>query len=190
MGPNEMRPMIRLFAALAIPPDIGAALSRRQTGIKDARWRTLESLHITLRFFGEIREDQADDLDLELAAVRGEVLSLTLQGVGAFGERDGAHAVWAGVRPEPAIERLARRCEIAARRAGLRPDTRVYRPHVTLAYLRRPDAAEVGAWIQAHSLLSSPPFVTRRFGLYASQATGEGSRYQLERLYTLTSAAA
>ena len=55
--------MIRLFAALAIPPEIGVKLQSRQTGIGSARWRLLEALHVTLRFFGEIREDAARDLD-------------------------------------------------------------------------------------------------------------------------------
>ena len=48
--------MIRLFAALAIPPQVGQALMSRQTGIAGARWRPLDSLHITLRFFGETAE--------------------------------------------------------------------------------------------------------------------------------------
>src|SRR3954468_20100420 len=43
--------MIRLFAALAVPPEIGAALQARQHGIDGARWRPLEALHVTLRFF-------------------------------------------------------------------------------------------------------------------------------------------
>ena len=46
--------MIRLFAALAIPFDIAEGLARHQTGLADARWRPLEALHITLRFFGDI----------------------------------------------------------------------------------------------------------------------------------------
>ena len=49
--------MIRLFAALAAPPEIGRALQARQTGIEGARWRPLEALHVTLRFYGEVRQD-------------------------------------------------------------------------------------------------------------------------------------
>ena len=51
--------MIRLFAALAVPEDIGEGLARRQQGLPGARWRPLEALHITLRFMGEVREDVA-----------------------------------------------------------------------------------------------------------------------------------
>src|SRR4051812_21074884 len=108
--------MIRLFAALPVPDEIGFGLQRRQHGIENARWRPLEALHVTLRFYGEIREDLARDLDAELAAIHCPPFEITLQGAGAFGEGADVHAVWAGVAESPALGRLARACEIAARR--------------------------------------------------------------------------
>ena len=177
--------MIRLFAALATPYDIAEHLAPRQSGLSGARWRLPESLHITLRFFGDIPENQAEDLASELSKVSGAPLMLSLNSVGAFGEGADIHAVWAGVEANPALNLLAGRCEAAARRAGLKPDTRVYTPHVTLAYLRRPDPAEVAAWIQANSLLKSPAFTVGTFGLYSSRSTSEGSRYELEQIYRL-----
>lgn len=177
--------MIRLFAALAVPPEIGEALVRRQSGLPGARWRPLEALHITLRFFGDLREDVAQDLDEELEGVGGEPLELVLSGAGAFGEGRDIHAVWAGVEDNPPLARLAARCESAARRAGLKAETRNYLPHVTLAYLRRPEPPDVAAWIQANNLLKSPSFHLDRFGLYSSWRTSEGSRYRLEREYPL-----
>jgi RNA 2',3'-cyclic 3'-phosphodiesterase len=177
--------MIRLFAALAAPGEIAEALSPRQTGLAGARWRPPEAFHITLRFFGEVAEDRADDLDLALAEVRGAPLDLELRGVGAFGEGAEINAVWAGVKPNPALDQLARRCEAAARQSGLKPETRAFRPHLTLAYLRRPDPAAVGAWIQANNLLASPAFRLAEFGLYSSWRSHAGSTYRLERRYPL-----
>ena len=177
--------MIRLFAAIAIPVEIAEGLTRRQQGLPGARWRPIEALHITLRFFGEIAEHQADDLDAELAVVGGDPLTLTLEGVGAFDHGGEPHAVWAGVGENDALQRLAARCETAARRAGLPADRRVWRPHMTLAYLRRADPARVAAWIQGHNLLKSPPFRVSAFGLYSSHLAGEGASYRLERSYPL-----
>ncbi len=173
--------MIRLFAAIAVPPEIGEPLQRRQQGLPGARWRPLETLHVTLRFFGDVREDVAADLDAALSTIAADPFAVTLEGVGAFGEGPDIRAVWAGVAETPALTRLARASEAAARRAGLKPEARTYRPHVTLAYLRRPDPARVAAWIQGHNLLKSPPFAVDRFGLYSSHRTAEGSRYRLER---------
>ena len=95
------------------------------------------------------------------------------------------HAVWAGVAENAELRQLAGRCEAAARRAGLAPDRRNYRPHVTLAYLSRPEPAAVAAWIQTHNLLKSPPFSVANFGLYSSRKGSSGPAYHLERDYPL-----
>ena len=177
--------MIRLFAALHVPEHIGEGLAGHQNGLPGASWRPLEALHITLRFFGDIAENIARDLDTELAVVGGRALDLNLAGVGHFGAGEDVDAVWAGVGESADLRQLAARCETAARRAGLKADARIYKPHVTLAYLRRPDPARVAAWIQAHNLLKSPDFRLLQFGLFSSWQTAEGSSYRLERAYPL-----
>lgn len=177
--------MIRLFTAIAIPEEIGADLLLRQDRLPGARWRPQEALHITLRFVGDVPENRAADLDAELTRVGGRPLELSLAGVGAFGEGADIHAVWAGVEENESLRHLARSCEIAARRAGLKPDTRAYKPHVTLAYLRRPNPAEVAVWIQENNLLRTEPFRVTSFGLYSSWQSDQGSWYRLEREYPL-----
>jgi 2'-5' RNA ligase len=138
-----------------------------------------------LRFFGEIAEDIAADLDAELESISSPAFTLGLDGVGCFGEGRDINAVWAGITESAPLGRLAHACEAAARRCGLRPETRRYHPHVTLAYLRRPEPMAVAAWIQTNNLLRSPPFAVERFGLYSSWLGREGSRYQVERVYEL-----
>jgi RNA 2',3'-cyclic 3'-phosphodiesterase len=177
--------MIRLFAALSIPEEIGLALTKRQQGIDGARWRPLEALHVTLRFFGDLREDIARDLDAELSTITGQAFDLVLDGAGAFGDGREIHAIWAGVAESEPLTRLAKACETAARRAGLKAESRHYRPHVTLAYLRHPDPDVVARWIQGNNLLKSPPIRVERFGLYSSRQTKDGSRYRLEAEYPL-----
>jgi 2'-5' RNA ligase len=177
--------MIRLFAAVPMPAEIAAALARRQQGLEGARWRTAEQLHITLRFFGEVREDLARDLDAELAGIGGGGFELVLEGAGAFNEGGEINAIWAGVAENPELKRLAKACETAARRVRLKPDTRNFRPHVTLAYLKRADPDKVAAWIQANNLLKSPPIRVDRFGLYSSFLASEGAQYRLEAEYSL-----
>jgi len=177
--------MIRLFAAIAIPAQAAEALSLIQGGVEGARWRPLETLHITLRFFGAVSEPVAEDLASELERAVMPPFEVSLAGAGAFGEADRIRAIWAGVEASEPLTRLAARCESAARRAGLEPETRNYAPHVTVAYLRRPDPADVAAWIAANNLFKAEPFQVQRFGLYSSWPGELGSRYELERLYRL-----
>lgn len=177
--------VIRLFAAIPVPPDIGELLIQRQSHVQDARWRDMEALHITLRFFGEVQERMAEDLAAELESAGAAPFDLQLQGAGAFGEGDRIRAIWAGLAESAPLRRLAGRCETAARRARLDPETRNYHPHVTLAYLRKPHPDEIAAWIARNNLLKSQPFRVDRFGLYSSWPGEGGSRYELERLYRL-----
>lgn len=178
--------MLRLFTALPIPFDVAETLARRQTGLPGARWRSAEQLHVTLEFYGEVDERTADDLAAELSRIPGGPFDLELKGVGAFGDAHRSHAVWAGVEPHERLTVLAGRCRSAAERAGIRMEPRVYRPHVTLAYLKtQTDPARVGAWITNHNLLHSPPIRIDRFGLYSSVLTDDGSHYELEREYLL-----
>jgi 2'-5' RNA ligase len=177
--------MIRLFAALPIPSEIADGLARRQEGVPGARWSALENLHITLRFFGEVSETTAADLDEALAMIGGASFDVELAGAGAFGEAQDARSLWAGVAPSAPLSQLAKSCETAARRCGLKPETRVFRPHVTLAYLKRAPTHKVAAWIQDHNLLRSPSWRPRGFGLYSSWRSESGSRYELERAYPL-----
>ncbi|MDB5439492.1 MAG: hypothetical protein JWM33_1919 [Caulobacteraceae bacterium] len=177
--------MIRLFAAIALPPEIAAGLVSRQEPLAGARWRPPESLHVTLRFFGEVAEDIADDIDQGLELITGAPFDLTIEGAGSFGEGDRLRALWAGVAPSQPLSVLAGRCERAARNAGLKPESRVFMPHVTLAYLKGADPRHVAAYIQAHNLLKSPPFRVEGFGLYSSWRSADTSVYRLERRYHL-----
>lgn len=178
--------MVRLFAALSIPPDVAETLKRRQSGLPGAKWRPEEALHVTLAFYGEMDERTADEVASELTRVSGGPFEMELNGVGAFGEGHRTHAIWAGVASNERLDVLAGRCRAAGERAGLTLEKRAYRPHVTLAYLKpQADPDRIGAWITGHNLLRSPPFRIDRFGLYSSVLTHNGSQYALEREYPL-----
>ena len=76
--------MVRLFAALPVPFEIAQGLVRRQDGLPGAKWRPTEAFHITLRFFGEVAEPVAADLDEALSAIRMSPFEVALEGAGAF----------------------------------------------------------------------------------------------------------
>lgn len=177
--------MIRLFAALEVPPDIAETLTRRQQGLPRAQWRPVEALHITLRFFGEVSEPTAADLDAALAGVSVPPFDVHLEGAGMFGEGDHMRAVWAGVGESEPLNRLALKCENVARRVGLKPEKRAYRPHVTLAYLKGSPPDRIAAWLQAHNLLHSPAWRPAEFHLFSSWTGPDGGRYDIERTYPL-----
>lgn len=178
---------LRLFAALAIPDHVAEPLLALMKGVPGAKWRPRENLHLTLRFFGELAEPVAEDLDSELeAATRGiGPFEVRLKGAGSFGGAD-PHALWVGAAESDALKQLAAACEKAARRVKLPPEAHRFTPHVTLAYLSGASLDRVQAFERALSLFEAPAFGVGGFGLYSSVTRKSApSLYRLEAEYPL-----
>jgi 2'-5' RNA ligase len=144
-------------------------------------------LHLTLRFFGVLAEPDADDLDAELSAVSREIqpFDVKLRGAGTFGRAD-PHALWIGVEAGGGLLPLAARCERAARRSGLKPESRKFAPHVTIAHLRNPDRDRLIRFEQRVALFQSNSWRVESFVLCSSQVrNGAPSLYQVEAEYRL-----
>jgi 2'-5' RNA ligase len=178
---------VRLFAALDLPDDIADRLMALMKGVGGAKWRPRENLHMTLRFFGEVPEPAADDIDAALGQVAeaNGPFDLVLKGAGTFGGAD-PHSLWIGAAPNPALTRLAADCERAARRVKLKPEPHKFTPHVTLAYLSNAPLDRVHAFESRLGLFETAPFRVERFGLYSSVTRRNApSLYRLEAEYPL-----
>jgi len=169
--------MIRLFAGIALPEDIRTRLEMICAGVRDARWTAPENLHLTLRFIGEVPEPAVEDIVPALDRIAFDPFDLFLDGVGHFETRGRVRTLWAGLAGEPALAELQSRIEAALRRTGCAPETRNFKPHVTLARLKgaRPDAVQ--GWIAANSLFRAGPFRVGEFVLFESRLGGEGPAY-------------
>ncbi|MGQ0533899.1 MAG: RNA 2',3'-cyclic phosphodiesterase [Caulobacteraceae bacterium] len=178
---------LRLFAAIALPDHVAERLLALMKGVPGAKWRPRDNLHLTLRFFGEVAEPVAEDLDAELdAATRGSApFELRLKGAGSFGGAD-PHALWIGAAESEPLRQLAAACEKAARRVKLKPEPHKFTPHVTVAYLRGASLDRMQAFEQRLGLFEAPPFLVQSFGLYSSVTRkGVPSLYRLEAEYPL-----
>jgi 2'-5' RNA ligase len=178
---------IRLFAAIALPDPVVERLLPLMRGVPGAKWRPRENLHLTLRFFDEVSEPVAHDLDAALAevAAASAPFELRLKGAGAFGGAD-PHTLWIGAAESEPLRKLAAGCERAARRSGLKPDTRKFAPHVTLAYLNGAPLERVHAFESRLGLFEAPPFRVESFSLFSSWVRKSSpSLYRLEADYPL-----
>lgn len=178
---------LRLFAALAIPDDIAERLLALQKGVPGAKWRPRENLHLTLRFFGEVTEPVGNDIDEALAAIADATarFDIQLKSAGSFG-KEAPHTLWIGASENAALTKLAADCERAARRLGLKPETRKFAPHVTLAYLNNAELGRVHGFEARLGLFESRPFQVESFGLYSSwMRKSAPSLYRLEAEYAL-----
>jgi 2'-5' RNA ligase len=175
---------LRLFAAAPIPDEVAARLTPLQRGVNGAAWRPPENFHLTLRFFGEIDEDVAEDLDHELGEIRVAPFDIELAGAGWFGSAE-PRVLWIGVKDSEPLAVLAGKCERAARRAGLAPETRKFAPHVTLAYCRGTTPEDAAKFAQRLGGFRAGPILVDRFHMYSSWNGKGPSLYVDEAEYPL-----
>jgi 2'-5' RNA ligase len=181
---------MRLFVALTLPETVRTRLAMLGGGVPGANWVPPENLHLTLRFIGEVSTPEARDIDGALAGVGGEPFPVEIAGVGQFGDRRQARMLWVGVRQNPPLAALRGRIESALVRAGLPPETRKFRPHVTLARLKGAPLDRVGQFMAAYGDFALPPFAVNHFTLYSSFRAHEHAQYTPEVEYPLDGGAA
>lgn len=177
--------MPRLFTALEIPQALRTRLSLMRAPLKGAKWVQPENMHITLRFAGDIDGRTADELADLLADVNVAPFVVSIAGAGAFGGRD-PRVLWAGVEAGPELGRLYRANERAARAAGLEPDPRDFRPHVTLARMRGARQSAVARFLEENGDLRLEPFLVTRFVLLSARPGSGGPPYVTEAAYPLS----
>jgi 2'-5' RNA ligase len=176
--------MPRLFAGLELPEEIRDHLSDIERPLPGAKWVASDDLHITLRFAGDIEGLVAREFEQGLEEIEADAFELRLDGLGTFGGND-PRVIWAGVEPNPSLDALARACDRAARNAGLPPEAKPFKPHVTLARLRNTPPEFVARALGKIGAFRSEPFAIGAFVLFSSRPKVGGGPYVVEATYPL-----
>jgi 2'-5' RNA ligase len=132
---------IRTFVALPLPDAqralLAADLAACAAAAPSYRWVEPDSLHLTLRFLGNVEQTTLERVRGELASIHAAPFRLALTGRGTFGPRTAPRVVWLGVgEGREGCAALAASVDAACRAAGLEAEPRGFRPHVTLARAR------------------------------------------------------
>ena len=134
---------MRTFIALTLPPHILHQIIRTTAGfhsqIKNGvRWTPPENLHLTLRFLGESNPDRLVDLQEKLEQLRKHpAFEITFKRYGVFPAWKSPSTIWLGVEKNSDLENLAKTVETMAREVGFRPEKKPFRPHITIARVKR-----------------------------------------------------
>jgi 2'-5' RNA ligase len=174
---------VRLFTGIDPPPEVSANLAALVTSLKPLarlKWSPAENFHITTKFIGEWPESRIGELCGALGALaRREPVSIAVRAAVFLPSARAPRALCAGVEAGPPLERLAREtCQTLAR-LGVKPETRAYSPHLTLARMRREPVPldALHAAIAKLAPLEFGRFTARSFFLYQSRAAAGGSVY-------------
>jgi 2'-5' RNA ligase len=176
---------VRLFVAIALPPEAASELDQVVAPLRparpDLRWTGRDAWHLTLAFLGEVDEAVIGRLAvrLERAARRHPSMTLSLAGAGAFPGASRARVLWTGIQGDRReLGLLAASAGAGARRAGAPPATsgRGYQPHLTLARCRAP--ADVQSLVETLGGFAGTPWLATEVHLIHSRV-GTDPRYEV-----------
>ncbi len=176
--------MMRLFIALPL----GLQVERYLSSIIDelrphggsVKWVAPQNVHLTVRFLGDTEEHRVPKIKQLLDKVASEhpTVATTIDCLGAFPNLRRPRVVWAGIHDNvDHLEKLARQVELGVRKLRFEKETKGFKPHLTLARIRKPQGLEqLIAHLESFAL--EPQLLTLdRLVLFKSTLTPKGPIY-------------
>jgi len=189
---------VRSFIAIELPQEIKSELAHLQERLKracgycPAKWVTIESIHLTLNFLGDIPFSRLDDIKnaVAQAAAASDIFELGLDGLGAFPNLERPHIVWLGLNGNvEKLSKIQKRLEQLLAGLGFSPEIRPFSPHLTLARVRddasAADKKRLGQVISSTTCKTDCLIPVRQVSLIKSQLTPAGSIYTVLSSATL-----
>ena len=181
---------MRTFIAIEIPEPLKLSLDRSLEEIRSVirdgliRWVRLESMHLTLKFLGEIELEQIHTSQevLDQVAKKFSSFSLEIAGFGCFPNLSRPRVVWVGFNSEGG-DLLRLQSELASRleTIGFEPEQRRYHPHLTLGRVRKglsgSDMKQLSGWAQEAQIGTVGSFEVDAISLIRSVLQPDGAVY-------------
>ena len=121
---------MRLFVGVGPPPEVAAAVTDLPRPEHPAvRWTTEDQWHVTLRFLGEVADDDVP----QLLAALGDVGRVAAPGVASLGPTTTRLGASNLVVPVAGVDELAKAVCAGTSRFGAPPEDRPFVGHLTLA---------------------------------------------------------
>ena len=186
---------MRCFLALAIPDDVRAPLIKVQEALRraeaDVKWVEEENLHLSLKFLGDVGEEQIGTLKglLTIEAARWPAMRLTYGGVGVFPDHGPPRTLWVGATGDlEKVAGLAAALERAAEQVGVPREGRPFVAHLTIGRVKSGrNVQRLQAAVGNQRQVPLGGDTVREFGLYRSTITSDGPIYDVLARFPLRS---
>ncbi len=184
--------MSRFFVALPVPPVCAERLLELRTSVPGVRWVAPDSLHLTLRFMGDVQGSTLADIDEALREIKREPALVRCQDLDVFeGTGNRPRAIVRRVIADAGLTALQQSVEQALGAFAMSGRRRRFKPHVTLARINRSvRRSQVQYCVEGAGLLPSVAWSAERFVLYSSYLGSQAAVYTEVASYPLASGAA
>ena len=107
------------------------SVQRRLKNLGKGRFTSPENLHLTLAFLGEVPKERISELKALMDGIDVSEMQLTFCEIGAF--RKESELWWIGIRQNEKLSQLQAELVAKLKVAGFTPDSKRFKPHITLA---------------------------------------------------------
>ena len=176
----------RTFCAIELPPEVRVQLQDHERRLREAvpdasaSWSKPENIHLTLKFFGNVRKDNLTRISNASARVAGEFspFQIKIGGTGVFPKASRPQVLWIGIQdPSGGLSELQRRFEEECTKERFPKEDRAYKPHLTIARIRRHDGAHSLAKTHLQTEFGFTEICVSEFIVFRSELSPKGSRY-------------
>ena len=166
---------MRCFIALEISGEIKGKLEKvkRELGIDGLKLVEPENTHLTLKFLGEVEEEQVENVKKALDGLARNSFSMKVQGIGVFPKPEFVRVVWAGAESEE-LKQLAEDLNEALAKLGFKQES--FTGHVTLARVKK--KVDLSSFITSHEKDEFGESKISRIILKNSTLTPKGPVYE------------
>jgi RNA 2',3'-cyclic 3'-phosphodiesterase len=174
---------MRLFIGIPLPGEYARIIAAVQNRWKKrlaskVTWVRPELVHLTLKFLGDVDEGRVPDIVSAMEAAARESFEARGGLGGVFPDRGAPRVVWVG------LERGGEECAGCFRcldeglaRAGFAPESRPFRPHLTVARIKAADRGDDWLGLLRDLDAKWPEFTVERIVLWQSVLSASGPQY-------------
>jgi 2'-5' RNA ligase len=176
----------RVFCAVELPAEVRNQLEEHILKLRKAvpdvaaSWSRVENIHLTLKFFGNVALDRIEVISAAASRAVAEFspFPIGVCDTGVFPRPSRAQVLWIGVSDSSGkLSALQERLENECAAEGFSKEDRVYRPHLTIARIRRPEGGRRLA--ETHLQMDFPriDIDLTELVLFRSELSPRGSKY-------------
>ena len=184
--PVSQSQLWRIFCAVELPDSVRAELQEHIDRLREAvpnasaSWTRVENIHLTLKFFGNVNVDRIPRISNAVVRAVNEFppFPIAIGKTGVFPKPSRAQVLWIGVSdPSGKLSEVQRQLEHECAKEGFEKEDRAYRPHLTIARLRKPEGARLLADAHLNIEFETAEITVSELIVFRSELSSKGSKY-------------
>ncbi len=181
-----MTKVVRAFISIELPDEIKEQIDPLVTDLREqdlfkGTFTSKNKYHVTLRFLGEINDQQVDAVKKTLHDLQFDAFDISLKGMGTFPSKDYIKVVWVGADIGASeTTKLQKELDERLAKVGFQKQKQ-FHPHVTVARVNKvyqeykPSLLE---FIDLHADIEFGSFEVQKLYLMKSTLTPSGAIYE------------